>query len=178
MQIDQKLDRRIDFGHVNRPANSPSILLAMSVDFLATALDLLDSFPQHAGDIFSGSSRFLVGNFRPRKAQIGLISLRKFSFPADQKSCHDYTMAIFKLLHDFYRFPGFVPLAQVRGLFGPPAVVITLRAAEKNGLRGLRPSLLSYYDKRTRRVRDLSCGDKRVYLAFPFAASSAPGVAA
>jgi transposase len=24
----------------------------------------------------------------------------------------------------------------------------------------------SYYDKRPRRVRDLSCGDKRVYLAF------------
>ena len=41
-------------------------------------------------------------------------------------------MAIFKLLHDLYRFPGFVPLAQVRGLFGDPhAVVITLRRCRK-----------------------------------------------
>ena len=37
-----------------------------------------------------------------------------------------------KRLHDVYRFPGFVPLAQVRGVFGDPyAVVITLRRRRK-----------------------------------------------
>ena len=41
-------------------------------------------------------------------------------------------MAKFKLLHDLYRFPGFVPLANIRGLFGDPmAVVITLRRRRK-----------------------------------------------
>jgi hypothetical protein len=36
-------------------------------------------------------------------------------------------MAKTKRLHDVYRFPGFNPLAQVRGVFGDPyAVVITL----------------------------------------------------
>ncbi len=35
-------------------------------------------------------------------------------------------------LQDVYRFPGFVPLAQVRGVFGDPvAVVITLRRRRK-----------------------------------------------
>ena len=77
-------------------------------------------------------------------------------------------MAIFKLLHDLYRFPGFVPLAQVRGLFGDPhAVVITLRAPPKKTACGVcGQEYYSHYDKRTRRVRDLSCGDKRVYLTF------------
>ena len=37
-----------------------------------------------------------------------------------------------KRLHDVYRFPGFVPLAHVRGVFGDPyAVVITLRRRRK-----------------------------------------------
>ncbi len=77
-------------------------------------------------------------------------------------------MAIFKLLHDLYRFPGFVPLAQVRGLFGDPhAVVITLRRRRKKTRCGVcDQEYYSHYDKRTRRVRDLSCGDKRVYLTF------------
>jgi len=41
-------------------------------------------------------------------------------------------MAKFKQLRDVYRFPGFVPQANVRGLFGDPlAVVITLRRRRK-----------------------------------------------
>jgi hypothetical protein len=41
-------------------------------------------------------------------------------------------MAKFKLLHDLYRFPGFIPLPRVRGLFGEPlAVVITLQRRRK-----------------------------------------------
>jgi len=41
-------------------------------------------------------------------------------------------MAKFKLLHDLYRFPGFVPQARVRGLFGDAhAVAITLQRRRK-----------------------------------------------
>ena len=41
-------------------------------------------------------------------------------------------MAKFKSLPDLYRFPGFVPLPEVRGLFGDPlAVVITLQRRRK-----------------------------------------------
>ena len=41
-------------------------------------------------------------------------------------------MAIFKLLQDLYRFPGFVPLPIVHGIFGDPvAVVITLQRRRK-----------------------------------------------
>jgi hypothetical protein len=41
-------------------------------------------------------------------------------------------MAKFKKLHDLYRFPGFVPHAKVRGVFGDPlAVLITLRRRRK-----------------------------------------------
>jgi hypothetical protein len=41
-------------------------------------------------------------------------------------------MGKIKRLQDVYRFPGFGPLAQVRGVFGDPyAVVITLRRRRK-----------------------------------------------
>ena len=41
-------------------------------------------------------------------------------------------MAKFKLLQDLYRFPGFVPVPKVRGVFGDPlAVVITLQRRRK-----------------------------------------------
>jgi hypothetical protein len=41
-------------------------------------------------------------------------------------------MAKFKSIYDLYRFPGFVPLPRVRGLFGDPrAVVITLQRRRK-----------------------------------------------
>jgi hypothetical protein len=41
-------------------------------------------------------------------------------------------MAKFKQLHDLYRFPGFVPLPTIRGIFRDPrAVVVTLRRRRK-----------------------------------------------
>jgi hypothetical protein len=41
-------------------------------------------------------------------------------------------MAKFNLLQDLYRFPGFLPVARVRGIFGDPhAVVITLKRRRK-----------------------------------------------
>ena len=41
-------------------------------------------------------------------------------------------MAQFKRLRDLYRFPGFVPLPRIRGIFGDPlAVLITLQLRRK-----------------------------------------------
>jgi hypothetical protein len=41
-------------------------------------------------------------------------------------------MASFAHLHDLYSFPGFVPAATIRGVFGDPyAVVISLRRRRK-----------------------------------------------
>jgi hypothetical protein len=41
-------------------------------------------------------------------------------------------MGKLRRLQDVYRFPGFVPMAEVRGVFGDPwAVVITLRRRRK-----------------------------------------------
>lgn len=41
-------------------------------------------------------------------------------------------MARFKHLADVYRFPGFIPFATVKGVFGDPqAVVVTLRRRQK-----------------------------------------------
>jgi hypothetical protein len=42
-------------------------------------------------------------------------------------------MAKLKRLRDIYRFPGFVPLPTVRGIFGEPAaVVVSLQRRRKN----------------------------------------------
>ena len=47
-------------------------------------------------------------------------------------------MAKFKQLHDLYRFPGFVPQARIRGIFGDPlAVVITLQRRRKKRFAAL-----------------------------------------
>jgi hypothetical protein len=51
-----------------------------------------------------------------------------------------------KRLQDVYRFPGFTPLATVRGIFGDPmAVVVTLRRRRKKrgavfAVKGIAPS--------------------------------------
>ncbi len=46
-------------------------------------------------------------------------------------------MGKLKRLQDVYRFPGFVPQAGVRGVFGDPwAVVITLRRRRKKRVAG------------------------------------------
>jgi transposase len=68
-------------------------------------------------------------------------------------------------LWDAYAVPGFRPLPTVRGIFGgPKARIITLVRRSKTlcGCCGRKRS--GWYDRRTRLVRDLSCGDTRVYL--------------
>jgi hypothetical protein len=46
-------------------------------------------------------------------------------------------MGKLKRLQDIYRFPGFTPMAEVRGIFGDPwAVVITLRRRRKKRAAG------------------------------------------
>ena len=46
-------------------------------------------------------------------------------------------MGKLRRLQDIYKFPGFVPLAGVRGIFGDPrAVVITLRRRRKKLVAG------------------------------------------
>lgn len=62
-------------------------------------------------------------------------------------------MAIFARLHDLYSFPGFVPAATVRGLFGDPyAVVLSLLRHRKKhpavyaGYR-IAPSTINLSDK-------------------------------
>ena len=58
--------------------------------------------------------------------------LGKFWLSPIRKTCHDAPMAKHKRLLDIYRFPGFVPLAKVKGIFGDPlAVVITLQRRRK-----------------------------------------------
>jgi len=57
-------------------------------------------------------------------------------------------------LQDEYRFPGFVPLARVKGIFGDPrAVVISLRRRQKkrnagSAERGIGPIMTHVLDER------------------------------
>jgi transposase len=69
-------------------------------------------------------------------------------------------------LRDAYRFVGFLTNEKVHGVFGDPmAVVITLTRRRKKTACGICGRWYrSFYDKRIRRIRDLSCGDRRVYL--------------
>ena len=71
-------------------------------------------------------------------------------------------------LWDAYAFPRFRPQPTVRGVFGDPkARVITLVRRSKKRLCGCCGRAQSgWYDRRTRQVRDLSCGDTRIYLEF------------
>lgn len=46
--------------------------------------------------------------------------------------CHDICMAKIKRLLDIYRFPGFIPVSSLRGVFGDHrAVVVRLRRRQK-----------------------------------------------
>jgi transposase len=69
-------------------------------------------------------------------------------------------------LLDVYQFPGFRPKATIKGIFGDPkARVIRLERRQKKTVCGCcGTEHRSYYDSKTRRIRDLSCGDVRVYL--------------
>ncbi len=69
-------------------------------------------------------------------------------------------------LEDTYRFPGFSPASTVHGVFGDQkARIVTLK---RTGARmicgGCGAVNYAVYDRRMRRVRDLPCGDMRVYL--------------
>ena len=56
----------------------------------------------------------------------------EIGLPSPRRTCHDAPMAKLKRLLDIYRFPGFVPRAHLRGIFGDPlAVVITLQRRRK-----------------------------------------------
>ncbi|MDR4483518.1 MAG: transposase family protein [Nitrospirales bacterium] len=60
--------------------------------------------------------------------------------------------------------PGFVQ-GPIKGIFGdPPARVIRLARRQKNGVRPVWTSHQSFYDRKVRRIRDLSCGERRIYL--------------
>ncbi len=53
----------------------------------------------------------------------------------DEKRCHDYKMRKKKRLLDEYRFPGFRPKAEIKGIFGDSTVrVIRLVRTQKNGM--------------------------------------------
>ena len=69
-----------------------------------------------------------------------------------------------RTLSDLYRFPGCRPKKAVKGIFGDPrARVIKLERRKKIcGVCGT--SHRSFYDRKTRLVRDLSCSDARIYL--------------
>ena len=59
------------------------------------------------------------------------------------------------------------PEATVTGIFGDPkARVITLPAGKKTACGTCGRVQRRFYDRKPRRVRDLSCGDTRVYLDF------------
>src|SRR6476661_1036374 len=69
-------------------------------------------------------------------------------------------------LWDTYSFAGFRAQPTVRGIFGDPkARVITLRRRSKKRRAGaLVGSRWAGTDRKVRRVRDLSCGDTRIFL--------------
>ena len=69
-------------------------------------------------------------------------------------------------LTDSYRLPGFRVRRAVRGIFGDPlARIVTLERRTRRTVCGVCSEVhFGWYDRRQRLVRDLSCGDTRVYL--------------
>ena len=64
-------------------------------------------------------------------------------------------------------FPGLVRKAPCAGCSVIRRRVSSpLYGAQKNALRRLSTSAPGWYDRRTRRTRELSCGDARIYLEF------------
>jgi transposase len=71
-------------------------------------------------------------------------------------------------LRDAYRFPGFTPQRTVVGIFGDPQariVTLTRRARKQSAARVVRQSARGT-NRKFRRVRELPCGDLRIYLEF------------
>ena len=83
---------------------------------------------------------------------------------------HEFRMARasrrLRRLWDTYSFAGFRAQPTVRGIFGDPkARVVTLtRRSKKRRAGAVVGSRSGWYDRKVRRVRDLSCGDTRIFL--------------
>src|SRR5689334_6301646 len=69
-------------------------------------------------------------------------------------------------LREAYRFAGFFPASTVHGVFGSPCVrVLTLSRGQKKTACGVCSRWhRSFYDQKLCLVRDLSCGEHRIYL--------------
>ena len=69
-------------------------------------------------------------------------------------------------LWDAYSFPGFHPETTVRGVFGAPtAASDPAQSALKKRPAAVAVTVqMGWYDRKARRVRDLSCGDTRIFL--------------
>jgi hypothetical protein len=89
-------------------------------------------------------------------------------------------MGKLRRLQDVYRFPGFIPMAEVRGVFGDPwAVVITLRRRRKKRAAGCAdgvaaPSTINGRDASA--ISPLATGGSTSNSRYD--ESTAPGVAA
>jgi transposase len=81
-----------------------------------------------------------------------------------------------KRLADAYRFPGFRVLYRLKGLFGDPkAGLVTLKRRRKKTICGTCGKMCrSFYDQETRRIRDLNCGNLRIYLELPLRRVNCP----
>ncbi len=71
-----------------------------------------------------------------------------------------------RTLSDAYRFPEFRPATKVKGVFGDShARILRLERRGKKTVCGVCGTPhRTFYDQKRRLVRDLSCGDTRVYL--------------
>ena len=72
-------------------------------------------------------------------------------------------------LWDLYAFPGFRPSHVVTGIFGDPRGSSCSRHRPHPAPKRTRCGTCglwhhTWYDRKTRRVRDLSCGDRAIYL--------------
>jgi hypothetical protein len=89
-------------------------------------------------------------------------------------------MGKLRRLQDVYRFPGFIPMAEVRGLFGDPwAVVITLRRRRKKHAAGCVDGVaaLSTINGHDASATSPVATDGSTSV-FRYAGSTAPGAAA
>ena len=104
----------------------------------------------------------------------------EFLLPLQENSCHALAMAKFNLLSDLYRFPGFVPLPRIRGVFGDPlAVFITLQRRRKKRLAGLAGRSIAVITTNDGGGSAISpVATNGFTSSFPFAGSNAHGAKA